>query len=77
MFGAQHAGLPSAVGMASEEDWTLRQISQRRDGVLQSGAVAFAIIRSRRPVGTILTEWQVAAQDEKSYLGKSFRQRNQ
>src|SRR5271154_2929823 len=76
LFGAKHARLSSTVGVATEKDAASRQIPDCRERILQSGAVALGVTRSRGAVGTTLTVGQVAAQDEEACVGKSFRQCN-
>ena len=76
-LGAEHAGLPPAVGVASEKYVAAREILDDRGCVLQACAVAFAVARSRRAVGAILTVGEIAAQHDEAGLGKSFRQRDQ
>jgi len=61
-LGTEHAGLPSAVGVAAEKYAAGREILDYRDCILQAGTIAFAVAWCRRSVGSILTVGEIAAQ---------------
>src|SRR4029077_16924428 len=73
LLGAEHRGLTASVGMASQEDMAHRDLSHRRDRVLQAIAVAGRVTRSRRPIGTGLPIGEVAAHDNQAGGGKLVR----
>lgn len=76
-FCNKHAGLASAVGVASEEGSTGNELSHHGDGVGESLTVASGVAGTGRAEGTDLPEWQVAAQHSQAGCGESARQSNQ
>jgi hypothetical protein len=56
--------------VATEENGARSHTLQGSDRILQSGTIAFTIVRSRRAVRTILTKRQIAAQHKKARCGK-------
>jgi len=76
LFGTHHARLPSAIGVATEEDG-LAVIFFRAVTHSSIRPIAFTIVGSRRPVRPILTKRQIAAQHKKARCGKTCGNRKQ
>jgi len=74
LFGTHHARLPSAIGVATEEDGAGRHILQGSDRILQSGTIAFTIVGSRRPVKTDPDETADRSAAQESPLRQNLRQ---
>ena len=62
IFGAKHAGLATAVGVASEEETSGDHSSQLRDRVFQAGAIAGSVAGTGRAEWPHLPVRQVAAE---------------
>src|SRR5450631_3658485 len=73
-LGAQHAGLASAVGMASQEEAAGDRSSQGCEGVPKTDAVAGGVARAGRPKRSCLTIRQIAAQHSKGSGAESLGQ---
>jgi len=71
-FGAEHACLPSAVGVATEEDATGHEISEYGECIVQAGAITLGVTRPRRTIGPVLTIGEIAAQHDKPASAKVF-----
>src|ERR1700682_3283974 len=69
LFGTEHAGLASAVGVAAEED-ALRHSFHRGNGIYKSGTITDRIARSGRAVVSRLPIREVAAQHAESGGGE-------
>jgi len=82
LFGAEHAGLASAIGVAAEEDravsWGIPCITHNFlygcDCIFQAGAVAGAVGGAGRAEGSVLAVGEIAAEDGESAVGESIRE---
>jgi len=86
VFGAEHAGLAAAIGMAGEKNsspslpqrtrqgWGTQSLFHCGNGILQSGAVAGGVARAGRAPGARLAIGEIAAQDGESGGGESLGQ---
>lgn len=75
LFGAEHARLAPAIGVASEEDATGRELFYSSDCSGETGTVAGGVSGAGRAEGPHLTKGQVTAQHGEAGGGKSFGQR--
>jgi hypothetical protein len=69
-FRCQHAGLPAAVGMASQHDRPVNGGTKKRRRRAQSGAIFRGCIASRRSARFPLPERQIAPQYRESVRGE-------
>lgn len=74
LLGAEHAGLASAIGVASEVDAAGQHCSHLCDCVLQACAVADGVAGAGRAKRTRLAKWQIAAEDGEARGGKGLGQ---
>ena len=63
--------------MTTEKNAAGSEIPERRNRILQAGAITLGLARPRRTEGSILTVGEIAAQHDEASSSKSFRQRNQ
>ena len=77
LFGRQHAGLTSAVGLAAEVNLAVRQRSHLLNRASQTRAIGGGHSRRRRPFRALLTERQIAAQDAQARVAKRASDRDQ
>src|SRR4029077_15958292 len=75
--GAEHCGLSSTVGVAAQKDPASHIFTQNCNRIAQTRAIAFRIARKRRSSAPLLTEGQIAAQNDVAMDSKSFADRNQ
>src|SRR5260370_26788398 len=70
LFGTEHAGLASAVGVSAEGNASGYYFLHRGDGVAQAGTITGRIARAGRSVSPQLAIREVAAQDCESGAGE-------
>lgn len=77
LFGTEHAGLTSAVGVAAEKNLADGYFLHRFNGIPEAGAVAGGVARAGRAKRSCLTIGQIAAENGESCSGKYFGESDQ
>jgi hypothetical protein len=76
VFGGQHRCLSASIGVPSEKNPAWNHLPYRLNRAPQPVAIVGGAARKGRPVGPLLAEWQIAAQDRNARAGKGAGKSN-